>query len=92
MRDNVLWRKQAAIVMMLAQALTISPEKALDLFYSTETCRLLSDPKTGLRLMSDGYIVEDLLNEIRGTSFRQAEAHRPPDREGGREDMTAKEN
>lgn len=66
MRDNVLWRKQSSIIMMLAKILTISPERALDLFYSTETYRQLSDPKTGLQLMSDGYVVENTLNELRG--------------------------
>jgi len=65
-RDNVLWRKQATIIMMLAKELSVTPEKALDLFYSTETCRRLSDAKTGLQLMSDGYVVEDVLSELRG--------------------------
>ena len=51
--------------MLLAHALAITPEKALDLYYSTETCRQLSDPKTGLQLMSDGYVVENVLNELR---------------------------
>ena len=66
MRDSVLWRKKARIVMMLAVALSISEERALDLFYSTETYRQLSDPKYGLQLMSDGYIVENVLSELRG--------------------------
>lgn len=65
MRDNVLWRKQATIVMMLAKELDVSPERALDIFYSTDVCRQLSDPKTGLQLMSDGYVLEDTLNELR---------------------------
>ena len=58
MRDRVLWRKQARIILALAAALAIDEERALDLFYSTETYRQLSDPKCGLQLMSDGYIVE----------------------------------
>ena len=66
MRDSVLWRKKARIVMMLAAALSISEERALDLFYSTDTYRQLSDPKYGLQLMSDGYIVENVLSELRG--------------------------
>ena len=41
-----------------------SEERALDLFYSTETYRQLSDPKYGLQLMSDGYIVENILAEL----------------------------
>lgn len=65
MRDSVLWRKQATIVMMLAKELDVSPERALDIFYSTDVCRQLSDPKTGLQLMSDGYILEDALSELR---------------------------
>ena len=54
MRDNVLWRKKSVIIMMLAKELRIAPERALDLFYSTDVCRQLSDPRTGLQLMSDG--------------------------------------
>ena len=53
MRNTVLWRKQARIIMALAAELSISEERALDLFYSTETCRQLSNPKYGLQLMSD---------------------------------------
>ena len=65
MRDNVLWRKQARIIMALASALEIEEEKALDIFYSTETYRQLSDPKYGLQLMSDGYVIENVLDELR---------------------------
>lgn len=70
MRDNVLWRKQATIVMMLAKELDVSPERALDIFYSTDTCRKLSDPKTGLQLMSDAYVLEDTLNELQSRRVR----------------------
>ena len=66
MRDSVLWRKTARIIMDLASVLAISEERALDLFYSTKTYRQLSDPKYGLQLMSDGYIVENILAELRG--------------------------
>ena len=65
MRDNVLWRKKSVIIMMLAKELRVAPERALDLFYSTDVCRQLSDPRTGLQLMSDGYVLEDALSEIR---------------------------
>ena len=65
MRDSVLWRKTARIMMELAFVLAISEERALDLFYSTETYRQLSDSKYGLQLMSDGYIVENVLSELR---------------------------
>lgn len=65
MRDSVLWRKESSIIMMLAETLHIDAEQALDLFYSTKTYRLLSDPKSGLQLMSDRYILEDVLQEIK---------------------------
>ena len=65
MRDSVLWRKTARIIMELASVLSISEERALDLFYSTKTYRQLSNSKYGLQLMSDGYIVENVLSELR---------------------------
>ncbi|MBO4463912.1 MAG: DUF3791 domain-containing protein [Prevotella sp.] len=64
MRDAVLWRKQSHIIMMLADSLKIDAEQALDLFYSTKTYQQLSDPKYGLQLMSDQYIVDDVLMEL----------------------------
>lgn len=65
MRDTVLWRKQSRIVMMLANALQIDAERALDIFYSTKVYQQLSDPKYGLHLMSDDYILEELIDELR---------------------------
>ena len=50
--------------MMLAKEKKISPEQALDLFYSSHTAQLLSNPNTGLQLMSDQYVFEDLLAEL----------------------------
>jgi len=50
--------------MMLAKELNVTPERALDVFYATDVCRQLSDSKTGLQLMSDGYVVEDILSEL----------------------------
>ena len=64
MRDSVLWRKVSNIVIMLADRLGIDEERALDMFYSTKTYKLLSDPKSGIQLMSDEYILEDVLCEI----------------------------
>ena len=50
--------------MMLADTLNIDAERALDIFYSTKIYQQLSDPKYGLQLMSDDYILEDLMEEI----------------------------
>ena len=40
-------------------------ERALDLYYSTRTAEMLADARYGLQLMSDKYILEDILSEIR---------------------------
>ena len=65
MRDNVLWRKQSRIIILLADVLKISTERALDLYYSTKVYQQMSDPKFGLQLMSDDYIIEELIKELR---------------------------
>lgn len=65
MRDSVLWRKQSQIIMLLAETLNISPERALDLYYGTRIYAQMTDPKYGLQLMSNDYILEDLIEELR---------------------------
>lgn len=67
MRDSVLWRKQSRIIMLLADTLKISPERALDLYYGTKAYEQMSDPKYGLQLMSDDYVLEELIQELRET-------------------------
>ena len=57
MRDSVLWRKQSRIVMMLAKEKNMTPEQALDVYYSSKTAQLLANPETGLQLMSDQYVL-----------------------------------
>ena len=49
---------------MVADALKIDAEQALDLFYSTNTYQQLSDPKYCMHLMSDQYIVDDVLKDL----------------------------
>ena len=64
MRDDVLERKIARIILAIAEERGVSEGTAIDLFYATETYRQLADPATGLRLMSDGYILEDLRHQL----------------------------
>ena len=64
MRDNVLCRKKAHIVMLLAKALQISDEQALEYFYSTKIFKQLNNPKFGLQSMSDEYLLEDIQKEL----------------------------
>ena len=63
MRDSVLWRKQSRIVMLLAKKKNITPEQALDIYYSSNT---------GLQLMSDQYVLEDLLEELEKREVSEA--------------------
>ena len=51
--------------MLLSEALQIDAERALDLLYSTKTYSQLSDPKSGMQLMSDQYILENILSELK---------------------------
>lgn len=63
MRDSVRWRKQARIVLMLAQELNITEEEALDRFYNSHTYPYFADPARGLQAMNDRYIVDEILEE-----------------------------
>lgn len=65
MRDSVLWRKQSRIIMLLADALKITPERALSLYYDTKVYEQMNESKYGLQLMSDDYILEELIAELR---------------------------
>jgi hypothetical protein len=64
MRDQVLWRKTARITQMLAERLNIDIERALDLFYNSNTFELFNNPASGMQLQSDSYILTDLLREL----------------------------
>ncbi len=66
MRDNVLWRKQTSIIILLAKTLQIDTDRALELYYSTEVSQQLANPATGLQLMSDQYIVDNIIMELNG--------------------------
>lgn len=65
MLDFLLWNKIARIIMQLAETLDISTDRALQLFYDSEVCQILHDKDLGLHLMSDTYIVNDLIAELR---------------------------
>lgn len=53
--------------MLLADLLKISPERALDLYYSTNVYQQMNDAKYGMQLRSDDYIIEELVKELRDT-------------------------
>ena len=64
MRDQVLWRKTARIITILADHLGVSQERAMDIFYNSHTFELFNNPESGLQLLSDEYIVNDTLTEL----------------------------
>lgn len=64
MRDEVLWRKIARIIELIAKTLDIDDERAMNLFYNSRTFSLLNNPESGLQLMSDSYILEDFSREL----------------------------
>ncbi len=64
MLDFLLWNKIARIVAQLADTLGIPNDRALELFYDSDVCRMLHAPEMGLHLMSDTYIVNDLIAEL----------------------------
>ena len=64
MRDQVLWRKEARIAVLLAEKLNINAERTLDILYNSRTYTLLVNAESGLQLQSDEYILNDLLREL----------------------------
>lgn len=67
MRDNVLWRKIARIIILIAKELSIDEEQALTIFYQSRVYRMLKEPRYGLQIMSDIYVLDEFMLEYRGT-------------------------
>lgn len=66
LRNSQLWMKIGRVCALLAKRLDVSPERAFDIFQTSKTCDLLHDERSLLYLMSDGYIVDDIVAELRG--------------------------
>ena len=64
--DLLMWNKIGRIVTLLSQRLDVSSERALDIFYTSRTNERLHDEHTGLFLMSDLYIVDEVILELQG--------------------------
>ena len=48
----------------LARRLNVSPVKALDLFYDSQTCADLHNRETGLYLYGDLYVADEYMREV----------------------------
>lgn len=62
--ETLLQMKYARIISMLAKTLDISEERALELFYTSDTYGYLSRKMYHLHNMSDAYLVDELILEM----------------------------
>lgn len=65
LNDIVLWSRIGCITVKLAKRLNISKERALGLLYNSKTMERFRNHNLDLYLMSDTYIVNDCLTELR---------------------------
>ncbi|MBR1834107.1 MAG: DUF3791 domain-containing protein [Bacteroidales bacterium] len=63
MNETLLQMKYARIIMLLSERLSISPQRALDIFYNTSTYSYLSQKMYHLHNMSDAYLVDEIVLE-----------------------------
>ena len=68
MQDLAMSLTIGGIAYDLSQRLDIYPSRTLDLFYRSKICAQLHDKKTGLYLMSNGYIADDFILEMQERS------------------------
>ena len=66
LRTDQMWYKIGGVIMALAAQLNISPERALGLFYKSQTCEELHNPETLLYTFSDAYIADEVIAELKG--------------------------
>ena len=58
---NILELKYEIIVNMLAEKLSISKDKALEMFYHSDTYDLISNGIADMHCLSEQYLVEDII-------------------------------
>ena len=62
-QEIIISNRIGAIAVELAKRLNIAPEKALQLFYESQTCADLHDKSTGLYLYGDWYVADEFMRE-----------------------------
>ena len=65
--DIVMWNKIGRIIMLLSNVLGVKPERAMDVFYQSKTNERLHDANEYLYMMSDQYVVDELMMELQGS-------------------------
>ncbi len=63
---TLLQRKYARIITLYAQEMHISIKEAFDVFYKSDVYQLMSKGISDLHAMSDMYLVDELIMEVRG--------------------------
>ena len=69
LRDSQLWMKIGRICTKLAKRLDITPERAFDIFQMSKTNKLLHYERSLLYLMSDLYIVDSIIEELKTATY-----------------------
>ena len=59
-----MWNKVGRIIALLSDRLNVDVAKATDIFYRSRTCKELHDESTGLYLMGDRYVLDNILSEL----------------------------
>lgn len=59
----LLQKKYSRIVEIFAKKNNVSLDKALDVFYTSKTYRLINEGVSDIHCMSDAYLAEELTNE-----------------------------
>lgn len=62
--ETLLQMKYARIVSLLAKRLDIGEERALDIFYNSDTYRYMNLRLYHLHNMSDAYLVDEIIREF----------------------------
>lgn len=62
--DTVMQSKYFGVIELLASRLSISTDKALDIFYNSDTYKCLTSRKGDLFLRSDLYILDEVIREL----------------------------
>ena len=63
-QEIIMSNRIGAISVELAKQLDVTPIRALQLFYESDTCAHLHNKSTGLYLYGDLYIAEEFLREM----------------------------
>ena len=62
---TLLQMKYARLIVLLAEKAGVTTREAMDFFYHSKEFELISEGVSDLHCMSDAYLVQDLLEEMK---------------------------